>query len=1031
MLLCILVSGVLVGQSAVQDCTFAPPQNPAQHRSVMGCVEDNNDTYAVALRIYIIRKSDGTGSVADLNYQADLIEEINAAFSPHNIYFLLHCIDYIDDTFAYNDINTGTEGIQFAAEEGLQDDNFLTLVIHGGRSGGGFAGIGSNLAYAGAGYFNTEFNAWRSPIVHELGHALGLYHTFRGREIGGTLDLVDGSTCCDAGDFICDTPPDPGIFLNPNTTDDCVWPTNTGLTDPDGQPYVGVQLGNYMSYYDDVCSELFFTAGQGNCMRNVLEEGTAHTFTKRPGALFSNGITNVVGIQTFDTDVRVLDGAGVRFDGATVRMPSFRKIQVDQNAIFIGVNSMFTSGETNCGPVDPFWAGIEVSGNPESNGNSNIVSMANSTIELAKNGIHYGTTDGDLPVLPLVFLSEMTFKNNRVALNLASGRFAGSIFNQSWVQACVDCDFVIDTDYPVGSVPFSSAIKLAFNRDFWCVDCDLSLPALDAEFAGFPAIDVLHSQLQFYTSCLTASSGPLDCTGEGVKRSTIRNYPTGIRLTNSDNSSVRDATFENLTHGIRATNSPSLLVQNSVFETNSDGLASGYAILTDECSGFMIDRNHFTSIGSPLPRTHAMFIFNSGEAESFIRNNYFQDFGKGVIEVTGVNSTMSDGGLSGLRILCNDFNNPDEGPSFQQGPFDINVDIAANIARFQGALNNPAGNKFTANIGPSDVNIRNRGNQLIDYVYSDAPNEVRAEPIISNGVATIISAQASQCIDFAQEEDGFVGDYPSVENGYVRTLEVRDEISLESNPGEVRKLEIRLSELNTFLGTQILLLEKEIERDTNSVNSLAALVSLSNLRSGYLARMQTSLIESRYGDWEAHVSYVKTKAIPTDYGVDFEKSILVYRSLLDLLEGAGNAERSFHDFTNEELEQLKKSQQEGTVGIGNAFASSLLGIYADEFSGGKTSKDYKSLSAENELLDTRDELPAKVFPNPVGSIITVDGVLPGSDIVIVDVQGRMVETHNSKEGSATIEVGNLVRGIYFIRFVQPDGSQSTQRIIKK
>jgi hypothetical protein len=226
----------------------------------LSCPDENTDKYAVALRIFIIRKSDGTGSVADENYQEALLEEIDDAFNPHGIYFLLNCIDYIDDSFVYTDVTSNTEGGAFSSS--FQDDNFVTLVIHGGRSGGGFAPIGGNFAYAGAGYFENGIEKWRSAVVHELGHSLGLYHTFNGNGQGSTpADLVDGSICCDAGDFICDTPADPGDIANIIGVTDCTWPVNPNLTDPNGIPYTGVLLDNYMSYYRFVCDDWSFTNG--------------------------------------------------------------------------------------------------------------------------------------------------------------------------------------------------------------------------------------------------------------------------------------------------------------------------------------------------------------------------------------------------------------------------------------------------------------------------------------------------------------------------------------------------------------------------------------------------------------------------------------------------------------------------------------------------------------------------------------------------------------------------------------------------
>ena len=94
-------------------------------------------------------------------------------------------------------------------------------------------------------------------IYHEMGHFFGLLHTF---ETQYGIELINGSNCATAGDFICDTPADPGGGNTPSP--DCQ--SSPYTQDATGQWYVP-NIGNIMSYYTDDCT-CGFTTEQLNRM---------------------------------------------------------------------------------------------------------------------------------------------------------------------------------------------------------------------------------------------------------------------------------------------------------------------------------------------------------------------------------------------------------------------------------------------------------------------------------------------------------------------------------------------------------------------------------------------------------------------------------------------------------------------------------------------------------------------------------------------------------------------------------------------
>jgi hypothetical protein len=99
-------------------------------------------------------------------------------------------------------------------------------------------------------------------LAHEMGHCLGLYHTF---ETANGAELVNGSNCTTAGDLVCDTPAEsPSYNFKENAA--CQWTTQ--FRDPNGATYAPL-TNDIMDYIRPSCMR-FFTVGQGTRMRSVL-----------------------------------------------------------------------------------------------------------------------------------------------------------------------------------------------------------------------------------------------------------------------------------------------------------------------------------------------------------------------------------------------------------------------------------------------------------------------------------------------------------------------------------------------------------------------------------------------------------------------------------------------------------------------------------------------------------------------------------------------------------------------------------------
>ncbi len=161
-------------------------------------------------------------------------------------------------------------------------------------------------------------------LTHEVGHYLGLYHTFN-----STTSCSGETNCATQGDRVCDTPPT-------IQAGSCSSPACSGTQ----------QVANYMDYTSQTCQDMF-TDGQKLRMRTALE-------TERTSILTSMGCMpvyqNDIGITA------ILSPSGTNCAGGItpqVTLANFGGLTLTTATIQYNVNGVGTSSYNWSGTIAP------------------------------------------------------------------------------------------------------------------------------------------------------------------------------------------------------------------------------------------------------------------------------------------------------------------------------------------------------------------------------------------------------------------------------------------------------------------------------------------------------------------------------------------------------------------------------------------------------------------------------------------------------------------------------------------------------
>ncbi|MFK7936132.1 MAG: T9SS type A sorting domain-containing protein [Saprospiraceae bacterium] len=225
-----------------------------------------------------IGRTDGTGKVTYLRILEQMCR-LNDDYSDVGLVFYIKRINDINSSSIYENHRVAVNGVL----RNEQDNGSINIFVPNN------ANINEDDLGVTLGYYDpspdwlvmrrVEVDGITSTLSHEIGHFFSLPHPHRGWDIapfddsgnenaptfspGGQLtELVDGSNCDNAGDRICDTPPDYNLgFGWPN----CDYTGNA--KDPNGEELDPQEI-NFMGYFLN-CSrdDYIFTPMQTDMMK--------------------------------------------------------------------------------------------------------------------------------------------------------------------------------------------------------------------------------------------------------------------------------------------------------------------------------------------------------------------------------------------------------------------------------------------------------------------------------------------------------------------------------------------------------------------------------------------------------------------------------------------------------------------------------------------------------------------------------------------------------------------------------------------
>ena len=214
----------------------------------------------IPITAHIVRRNNDTGGFTEANLN-DAVTNVNNFYNNFNMNFHLCSIRFIDSddifdtTFSSIDDGDGTPNASFEVLDVTSRNAERTLNIYFvPNSDGSWTWRPSTDDIYQHILMNNSQARNGVTLSHEIGHWFGLLHTHGSSNTELTDELVDGSNCSSAGDFVCDTPADPNLTENVDSS--CNYTGDSTLVDKQGDEFAP-DTENILSYARNSCRNRF------------------------------------------------------------------------------------------------------------------------------------------------------------------------------------------------------------------------------------------------------------------------------------------------------------------------------------------------------------------------------------------------------------------------------------------------------------------------------------------------------------------------------------------------------------------------------------------------------------------------------------------------------------------------------------------------------------------------------------------------------------------------------------------------------